>query len=103
MAQVVKEGKPDLFITFTSNPKWPDINNNLPPYQDALYRPDLEARVFKLKLKELMRDIMQERIFGIVTSYIYVIEYPDRTDRSNYLSWASGQGGESTIVLYCNQ
>jgi Helitron helicase-like domain at N-terminus len=29
MTLVGKFGKPDLFITFTANPKWPEIQNYL--------------------------------------------------------------------------
>ena len=37
--------KPDLFITFTANPKWPEIQENLYPGQAANDRPDLIIRV----------------------------------------------------------
>ena len=33
MAMVLKLGKPDIFLTFTCNPKWPEIVNNLYPGQ----------------------------------------------------------------------
>lgn len=57
MAIVRRFGKPDLFITFTFNPKWPDIERNLLSGQTSTDRPDLVARVFHLKLKELLKDI----------------------------------------------
>ena len=47
-------GKPDLFITFTCNPRWREIQEALAPGQQPNDRPDIIARVFKLKLKELM-------------------------------------------------
>ncbi|PIA34361.1 hypothetical protein AQUCO_03800159v1 [Aquilegia coerulea] len=34
---------PDIFMTVTSNPKWPEIQNELKPGQAALDRPDLVA------------------------------------------------------------
>ncbi|GKB86156.1 helicase, partial [Tanacetum coccineum] len=45
-------GNPDLFITFTSNPKWPEIAEMLAyfPGQKAHDRPKVGTRVFKLKL-----------------------------------------------------
>ena len=49
MAVVAKLGKPDLFLTFTCNPKWPEITDNLLPAQNASDRPDLVSRVFKMK------------------------------------------------------
>jgi hypothetical protein len=51
MAVVARLGKPDLFITFTCNPQWPDITSELEPGQTATDRPDLVARVFRLKVK----------------------------------------------------
>ena len=50
MAIVVKKGKPDLFITFTCNPKWKEIAENLYPNQQAYDRPDIVSRVFKIYL-----------------------------------------------------
>ncbi|PIA51519.1 hypothetical protein AQUCO_01100400v1 [Aquilegia coerulea] len=35
---------PDIFMTVTANPKWPEIQNELKPGQAALDRPDLVAR-----------------------------------------------------------
>jgi len=42
-------GRPSLFITFTANPKWAEITQELLPGQIAGDRPDLVARVFYLK------------------------------------------------------
>lgn len=50
MAIVRSVGKPDLFITFTCNPNWPEITSALKPGQVAADRPDLTNRVFKLKV-----------------------------------------------------
>ncbi|CAE1244797.1 unnamed protein product [Acanthosepion pharaonis] len=47
-------GRPDLFITFTCNPKWVDITRELFPGQQYSHRPDLIARVFRLQLRKLM-------------------------------------------------
>ena len=44
MAMVAKYGNPDLFLTFTFNPKWPELKNNMPIYDDPNLRPDIEAR-----------------------------------------------------------
>ena len=41
-------GKPDLFVTFTCNPSWPEIKDNLLNGQKASDRPDLCARGFNL-------------------------------------------------------
>jgi hypothetical protein len=50
MAKVRKFGKPNLFVTFTCNPKWKEITDALFPRQTAKDRPDLVTRVFNLKL-----------------------------------------------------
>ncbi|XP_073364787.1 uncharacterized protein [Aegilops tauschii subsp. strangulata] len=59
-------GYPDLFITFTCNPKWLEIQDmlDLIPGQKPEDRPDIVARVFMLKLKELMNDIKNGKCFG---------------------------------------
>jgi hypothetical protein len=78
MSIVRKNGEPDLFITITSNPEWPEIKENLIPWQRSEYRPDLIARVFNLKSKELLKDIIKRQILGVVVVYIYVIEFQKR-------------------------
>ncbi|XP_025194316.1 uncharacterized protein LOC112593940 [Melanaphis sacchari] len=71
MAIVCKYGKPDLFITFTCNPKWPEIVDNIPHWLKANDRPDLVARVFHVKLKQLIPDITTDKVFGNVDAYVH--------------------------------
>ncbi|KAG2192401.1 hypothetical protein INT47_012468 [Mucor saturninus] len=71
-------GKPDLFITFTCNPTWPEITNSLLAGQRANDRPDLCSRVFNLKLKELMNDLTRKHILGKVLAFVNVIEFQKR-------------------------
>jgi hypothetical protein len=40
-------GPVTLFITFTTNPRWPEITSQLLPGQSANDRPDLIVRVFQ--------------------------------------------------------
>ncbi|XP_019431360.1 PREDICTED: uncharacterized protein LOC109338549, partial [Lupinus angustifolius] len=58
-------GFPDLFITFTCNPNWPEIKRLLGPLnlkpQD---RPDILARVFKIKFDELLIDLKKRHVLG---------------------------------------
>jgi len=75
---VRKFGKPDLFITFTCNPRWLEITENLGTHTLANDRPDLVARVFHVKLKALMDDITVGRIFGNVNAYVYTVEFQKR-------------------------
>ncbi|PIA29092.1 hypothetical protein AQUCO_06300048v1 [Aquilegia coerulea] len=69
---------PDIFMTVTANPKWPKIQNELKPGQAALDRPDLVARVFKLKRKAIMHEIENRGLFGRVVAKVYTIEFQKR-------------------------
>ena len=78
MAIVRKYGKPDLFITFTCNPRWKEIEEQLLPGQTPSDRPDLISRVFKLKLDELLNDIFKKHILGRTVAHVFVIEFQKR-------------------------
>ncbi|XP_024636452.2 uncharacterized protein [Medicago truncatula] len=72
-------GFPDLFITFTCNPSWPEIQRfvgakGLKPHD----RPDIIARVFKIKFDELLNDLTKKHILGKVVAYMYTIEFQKR-------------------------
>ncbi|XP_054282916.1 uncharacterized protein LOC129000066 [Macrosteles quadrilineatus] len=77
MSIVRQQGKPDLFITFTCNSNWEEIKSNL-KYEPANMRPDLVVRVFHEKLKDLMKEITDNKIFGTVIANIYTIEFQKR-------------------------
>jgi hypothetical protein len=70
--------RPTLFITFTSNPNWPEILAELLPGQSTTDRPDLVARVFNLKLKALISDLKSNGVFGRCTGIVYTVEYQKR-------------------------
>ena len=55
-------GPPDFFVTFTCNPSWPEITNELLPGQHLKDRPDLITRVFKIKLRQLLDDFKEKQI-----------------------------------------
>ena len=55
MAICCEYHKPDFFITMTCNPKWTEITTELRPGETVENRPDLVARVFKLKKDQLKR------------------------------------------------
>lgn len=78
MSVIRKYGKPDLFCTITCNPAWPEITNELQKHQTANDRPDLIARVFNIKLKALINDIIKNQIFGRTIAHIYVVEWQKR-------------------------
>ncbi|XP_058758996.1 uncharacterized protein LOC131632231, partial [Vicia villosa] len=72
-------GFPDLFITFTCNPKWPEITRHLSKRNlNPADRPDIVSKVFKMKFDELMVDITKRHVLGKVLAYIYTIEFQKR-------------------------
>ncbi|XP_065673052.1 uncharacterized protein LOC136090381 [Hydra vulgaris] len=64
-----------LFITFTCDPKWREITENLYSGHTANDRPDLVTRVFKLKLNNLLNDIFKHGVLGKVVTHVQVIEF----------------------------
>lgn len=78
MAIVRKFGKPDIFITFTCNPSWPEITNSIHSFESASNRPDIVVRVFHAKAKELLRLINQKHIFGRIQTFLYTVEFQKR-------------------------
>lgn len=64
-------GNPDLFITFTCNPKWPEMVRLL---KKEKLRPEDKAesisRMFKIKLKRLIKDLTENKILGAVEAGI---------------------------------
>ena len=61
-------GHPDLFATFTCNPKWTEIERAIVDAGciNASVHPDIFARVFKIKLDTMMSDLMKKDVFGHV-------------------------------------
>ncbi|KAL6841217.1 hypothetical protein ACP4OV_028735 [Aristida adscensionis] len=77
-ALVRKYGKPDIFLTMTCNPNWDEIKRELYPGQISQDRPDLVVRVFRAKLEELKKRLLQYDILGKVRAYVYVVEFQKR-------------------------
>ena len=79
MTYVRAYGRPDLFITFTCNPTWPEVKEHLIKPQQPAHRNDLTARIFRLKIKKLMDTIKKDQgIFGKVRCDMYTIEWQKR-------------------------
>ncbi|XP_039967840.1 uncharacterized protein LOC120779563 [Bactrocera tryoni] len=79
MSYVRHYGRPDLFITFTCNPKWNDIKCHLFPGQSTTDRHDLTAHVFREKQKAMMDLIVKLRVFGEVRCFRKI--RPDQIDK----------------------
>ena len=82
--------KPDIFITMTAKPTWPEIQEQLlweePPNaganhqrrrQKASDRPDIVARVFEQKKNELLKDV-KSGVLGKVEAMVYTVEFQKR-------------------------
>jgi hypothetical protein len=82
--------KPDIFLTMTANPNWPEIQDTLleedPPEQGARPhrrkqkasdRPDIVARVFEQKKNAVLKEI-HAGIFGKTLAVIHTIEFQKR-------------------------
>ena len=72
---VTKYGNADIFLTFTANHRWPKILGNLLPHQSSSDRPDLVNRVFHLKFKEILHDLLFEDILGHVAAFVHTIGF----------------------------
>jgi len=55
-------GSPDFFMTFTCNPSWPEITDELIPGQRSEGRLDLTTRVFRIKLRQFLDDFKEKQI-----------------------------------------
>ena len=71
-------GHSDIFITMTCNPYWPEIQNALLLSQRADDRPDLCNRVFRMKLKLLLKHLKDDEPFGKLTAFVSVIYFEKR-------------------------
>ncbi|XP_076913061.1 uncharacterized protein LOC143571551 [Bidens hawaiensis] len=78
MTLVQDDGKPDLFLTMTCNPGWPEIRDNFKVGQTAQDRPDLVSRVFRAKLEDLKEQLFKKHLLGEVKAYVYFIEFQKR-------------------------
>jgi hypothetical protein len=78
MTYVRKYGRPDLFITFTCNPAWQEIERCLFAGQRATDRHDIIARVFKRKLSKLIEIVTKHYVYGKTRCWLYTIEWQKR-------------------------
>jgi len=58
-------GFPDLFITFTCNPKWPEITRFVKERNlNSEDMPEIIRRIYKMKFDNLMDDLTKNQVFG---------------------------------------
>ncbi|GKD94622.1 ATP-dependent DNA helicase PIF1-like protein [Tanacetum coccineum] len=79
MALCTWYGCPDLFITVTCNPNWPEISRYMREHNlSSTDRPDVLTRLFKMKLDQLMKDVKELHLFGRTQAVVYTIEFQKR-------------------------
>lgn len=49
------------------------------------YFPILIARIFHIKLKALIKEILNGKLFGIIIAYVYTIEFQKRGLQHSYM------------------
>ena len=68
-------GGPDLFMTVTANPNWPEVKESLGPGETPSDRPDIIVRTFHLKVKQILKDIYTNGIMGHAVARVWTIEF----------------------------
>jgi len=74
LTYVRKYGRPDLFIMFTCNPAWQEIQYHLYHGQSPADCHDFIARVFKRILSKMVDVITKYALFGDALCWMYFIE-----------------------------
>ncbi|POS88241.1 hypothetical protein EPUL_000065 [Erysiphe pulchra] len=75
-------GNPSMFTTITANPSWSEILAELEHNQTPDSRLDLIAKVFKLKLDQMLHDLKERYVCGVSTGSVYTTEYQKRVGRA---------------------
>ncbi|KAJ8914401.1 hypothetical protein NQ315_017495 [Exocentrus adspersus] len=78
MAVVGRFGMPSIFLTMTTNTRWPEIIDNIPEGHTAADHPSLTNRVFYAKVNQLTNDMEQAHVFGTPVANLHVIEFQKR-------------------------
>ncbi|UYV78542.1 hypothetical protein LAZ67_16001943 [Cordylochernes scorpioides] len=89
---VRKFGRPDLFITFTSNPSWEELSAALLPGQKQLDRHDITARVFRQKLVKFIGALTKGQLYGATVTWMYSFEWQKRElPHAHILVWLANK------------
>lgn len=74
-----KRGCAMFMLTFTSNPKWPEMKKELYNNGQLLIdRPDIIMRFYDDKVREIHKDLKQRAIFGKQLAYAESMEFQKR-------------------------
>lgn len=80
--------KPDLFITITCNPCWPEISRAIPVGSHWRFHPDIVGRVFMLKFQAILQEITVAEIFGRVLAFVWRVEWQVDTKHA-VIAWVA--------------
>jgi hypothetical protein len=69
---------PDVFLTFTYNPNWLEIQSELHERQTVANRSDFVTQVFQMKMKVLLNGLVKLGWFAEVIGNIWTREYQKR-------------------------
>jgi hypothetical protein len=75
MALVARYGRLDFYVTMTCSPYWLEITDQLLPGQTPQDRPDVVARVYHAKLRDLHDFMIVKGHFGKVAAWAHVTEF----------------------------
>ncbi|KAM0874166.1 hypothetical protein ACQ4PT_037639 [Festuca glaucescens] len=96
-------GCPDIFTTFTCNPKWPKIAEALSvePGQKPHNRADITVRVYHMKLQEYLASTRSGKAFGKTVAVLHTVEFQKRgLPHAHILVWQDKEKqGEVTPAL----
>ena len=98
MAIVQHFGRSVYFITMTCNLYWEGITNNLEPGQEPQDRPELVARVYRAKLRDLKDLLIKRKYFGDVAAYVHVTEFQKRGLPHEHFLLIMKSGSELTTL-----
>uniref|UniRef100_A0A183U7J0 Helitron_like_N domain-containing protein n=1 Tax=Toxocara canis TaxID=6265 RepID=A0A183U7J0_TOXCA len=78
IALVAEVGRPNYFITFTTNPNWPEIKAMLRAGERCVDQPMLVARVFHQYFSEFLNDLLKQEVLGRVVGFAFNTEFQKR-------------------------
>ncbi|KAL3125241.1 hypothetical protein niasHT_005847 [Heterodera trifolii] len=96
MTMVRHLGAPTWFVTFTGNPKWPEISEALRGRENYVHRPDIVCRIFMDKATEFIKDVTERCVLGKVAGWCYSVEHQKRGMPHIHLLLILEKGGRLT-------
>jgi hypothetical protein len=65
-------------VTFTGNPRWPEIQACLQKGQTYAQRADIVCEIFMDKASEFLLDVCKRNVLGDVAGWCYSVEHQKR-------------------------